>query len=100
MAAPKRARVSDQIVNFQPDGRVVRSDDGARAHADDHVQWDPVANQCSKHADVGGAAQATGAQHEAHANMLGTVFHDRFATSYFGLEPQPQTTCGWRTGRS
>ena len=70
MTATKRARIGDQIVNIQADGRVVRPDDGARARADDDVHRDPVANECAKHADVGGPAQTTRAQHDANSNVF------------------------------
>ena len=68
VAAAKPLRVCNQLLDFESHGGVVRADHRACADADDRIDWNAVAHQLSKHADVSGAAQTAGTEHDTDAN--------------------------------
>jgi hypothetical protein len=73
MTATKDVGVSDQLVDVEPHGRVVRGDHRARADTDEDVDRKSPRQELSKHADVSGPAKAAGAQHESDANAFTTT---------------------------
>jgi hypothetical protein len=64
----KRDRVRDHLVDVQSDGRIVGRYDGAGAHADNGVQRHSMPDKLSEDPGVGGAAQASGTQHDADSH--------------------------------
>ena len=73
MAAAERFGIGNQLIEVEPNGRVVGGDDGPGADADDAVDRNSVENELPKNADVRGAAKAAGAQDDADADTL--AFH-------------------------
>jgi hypothetical protein len=70
MPPAKRRGVIDHLVEVEPDGRIVGSDDGTGADADDRVQRHVVPRQLPEHAGMRGAAQTASAQHDPEAHAL------------------------------
>ena len=68
MPATKGRGVVDHLVEVEPDGREIGSDDGAGADADDRVQRHAVPHELPEDAGMRGAAQAAGAQHDPDAH--------------------------------
>ena len=70
MAAAKTLRVANQLVDLEPDCRVVGRDDGSGAHTDNRINRNAVPSELSKHAGVRRPAQPAGAEHEAHTHTF------------------------------
>ena len=68
VSTAKRDRVRDHLIDLQSHGRVVGGYDSAGAHADNGVQRHSMPDQLFQDSGVGGAAQASGTQHDADSH--------------------------------
>jgi hypothetical protein len=64
----KPLRVPNQLVELESDGGIVRRDDRTGTDADERVDWNPVLDELSEHADVCGSAKPTRAEHDRNTD--------------------------------